>query len=151
MSKFNTRFLALGDKTEWRELFNGYADFYEVAMNDRIAETVWEWLVDSRHVMEGLITRDERGQAVGIAHIRACPRTLGGAEIGFLDDLFVTPSARGTGAATAIFEALDDLAAERNWPSIRWLTQHFNKRGRAFYDRYTNGPTDLIVYQWDRQ
>lgn len=25
---------------------------------------------------------------------------------------------------------------------------HFNERGRAFYDRYTSGPSDFIIYQW---
>ena len=51
-------------------------------------------------------------------------------------------------AADALFAALRDLAAERGWPAIRWVTQHFNARGRAFYDRYTGGPSDFILYQW---
>ena len=26
--------------------------------------------------------------------------------------------------------------------------RNFNERGRAFYDRYTDGPSDFIMYQW---
>ncbi len=145
---FDTRFLVPSDKTEWRVLYDGYADFYGVPMDDAIADRLFAWLLDPGHVMEGLICRDQVGTAVGIAHVRACPRPLAATEVGFLDDLFVSPDARGGGAADALFAALKTLAGERGWQSIRWITQHFNERGRAFYDRYTEGPTDFIMYQW---
>lgn len=57
-------------------------------MDDAIADRGWAWLIDPLHVLEGLLTRDSNGLAVGIAHVRACPRSLGGYEIGFLDDIF---------------------------------------------------------------
>ena len=148
MPDFQTRFVTASDRDEWRVLFDGYAEFYGVSMNDSTADKVWAWLLDSSHVLEGLLTRDRRGLAVGLAHVRACPRPLGGCDIGFLDDLYVTPDARGSGAADAIFDSLRRLADERGWPTIRWLTQHFNERGRRFYDRHTAGPSDFIMYQW---
>ena len=148
MKRFSVYPVTKADKADWRPLFQGYADFYKVEMTDAVADTVWGWLLDPTHVMEGLIARDADGTAVGIAHVRSCPRPLGGCEVGFLDDLFVTPQARGTGAADALFAALETHAERRGWPAIRWLTQHFNDRGRAFYDRYTGGPSDFIMYQW---
>jgi len=148
ISKFKTDFITDADKAEWRVLFDGYADFYKVEMTDDIANTVFGWLLYPGHVFEGLLTRDETGKAVAIAHVRACPRPLGGCDIGFLDDMFVLPTARGSGASDAVFAALKELAAHRGWPTIRWITQHFNERGRAFYDRYTDGPSDFIMYQW---
>ena len=128
MSGFQTRLVTEADKAEWRVLFDGYADFYSVVMTDTIADTVWGWLHDPNHVLEGLLTRDANGAAVGIAHIRACPRPLGGSEVGFLDDMFVHPEARGSGAADALFAALKDHADSRGWAVIRWITQHFNDR-----------------------
>lgn len=148
MNEFTTAFVTPRDKDEWRVLFDGYADFYHVAMTDDIAEETFGWLLDPGHVLEGLIARDAGGRVVAIAHFRACPRPLGGCEIGFLDDLFVIPEARGSGAADAMFGRLKALAGERGWSSFRWITQHFNERGRRFYDRYTEGPSDFIVYQW---
>ena len=148
MSEFDTRLVTEADKADWRGLFDGYADFYKVVMTDSIADTVWSWLHDPNHVLEGLIARDGQGTAVGIAHVRSCPRPLGGSEIGFLDDMFVHPDARGSGAADALFAALQHHADSRGWTTIRWITQHFNQRGRAFYDRYTDGPSDFIMYQW---
>jgi len=148
MKDFQTRFVTISDKDEWRVLFDGYAEFYGVSMNDSIADRVWGWLLDSDHVFEGLLTRDASGKAVGLAHIRACPRPLGGCDIGFLDDLYINPDSRGGGAADAIFESLQSLADERGWPEVRWTTQSFNERGRRFYDRYTSGPSDFIMYRW---
>ncbi len=145
---FETRFLTSSDKTDWRVLFDGYAEFYKVQMSDEIADETFSWLLDPTHVLEGLIVHDAANRAVGIAHFRTCPRPLGGCDIGFLDDMFVLPEARGSGVAETLFAALRDLAVERGWPTIRWITQHFNERGRGFYDKYTEGPTDFIVYQW---
>ena len=148
MMQFTTCAIAATDYADWKPLFYGYAEFYKTAMNDRIADTVWQWLCDDQHVLEGLLTRDDNGAAVAMAHIRACPRPLAGGEIGFLDDMFVAPEARGHGAADALFAALRERAIERGWPAIRWVTQHFNARGRGFYDKYTDGPSDFIMYHW---
>lgn len=148
---FRTRFVRPQDERAWRALFDGYAAFYEAPMDDGIAGRVWRWLNDPNHVLEGLVTADGGGSLVGLAHVRACPRPLGGHEIGFLDDLFVAPEARGSGAADALFEALRELARKRGWPMIRWATQDFNARARAFYDRYTGGPSDFILYAWKPQ
>jgi len=148
MNDFNTHLVTEADEADWRALFNGYAEFYDVEMTEEIAGRVWFWLLDPTHVMEGFLVRDANGRAVGLAHVRACPRSLAGGEMGFLDDLFVHPDARGSGAADALFETLKERAEDRGWPSIRWITQHFNERGRSFYDKYTGGPSDFIMYQW---
>jgi len=148
MSDIEVRHVQAADFDDWRPLFEGYAEFYRTTMTDAIAERVWGWLLDPEHVLEGLIARDAGGRAVGLAHVRVCPRSLAGEDMGFLDDLFVDPAARGSGAADAIMSALADLAAERDWSLIRWITQEFNYRGRAFYDRYTGAKSDFILYQW---
>jgi len=150
MEDYSVSFVSADDKPEWRSLFEGYAKFYKSPLTDEIADQVWDWLVDPGHVFEGLIVRDEQNKALGIAHVRACPRSLSGCDIGFVDDMFVDPDARGSGAADALVARLQELAEERGWPSIRWVTQHFNERGRAFYDRYTGGPSDFIMYQMKR-
>lgn len=145
---FTTRWVTEADGPAWRRLFDDYARFYGVTLDDTVARRVWHWLCDPEHVLEGIVVEDAEGRLVGLAHVRACPRPLGGVEIGFLDDLFVEETARGSGAADALFAALRRLAGERGWPAIRWLTQHYNARGRAFYDRYTGGPSDFILYNW---
>lgn len=151
MEEHRVNFVTVDDKQDWRPLFDGYAEFYKTPITDRIADQVWDWLLDPEHVLEGLMVRNPDGQALGMAHVRACPRSLAGGYIGFLDDMFVVPEARGSGAADALFTRLNALAQERGWSALRWITQHFNERGRAFYDRYTGGPSDFIMYQLKRE
>ena len=54
---------------------------------------------------------------------------------GFLDDLFVDPEARGSGAAAALIRAVADEGRARGWTVIRWITAEDNYRARGLYDR----------------
>ena len=89
------RALQPGDHDRWRELYAGYAAFYRLTQTDEQAERTWAWLIGSAHELEGLVAHDAGGHVVGLAHIRASTATVGG----YLDDLYIDPAARGTGAA----------------------------------------------------
>ena len=54
---------------------------------------------------------------------------------GFLDDLFVTPSLRGSGAARLLIEAVAKEGEKRGWSVIRWITAEDNYRARSLYDK----------------
>ncbi|MEQ8262122.1 GNAT family N-acetyltransferase [Pseudohaliea sp.] len=149
-TSYSTQPLHPNDRADWQPLFEGYAAFYEVPVSKAIIDRVWNWLQEPSHPVEGLLARDSKGVAQGLVHFRACPRPLGGCYIGFVDDMFVSPYARGTGVADAMFDALAEIAACRAWPEIRWVTQHFNDRARRFYDRYSSGPSDFIMYRWNQ-
>lgn len=122
------------DKPQWRALYNGYATFYKREMTDAIAAAVWGWLMDPDHELEGVLALRD-GVPVGLAHYRRMPSPLRGADIGFLDDLFVDPAARGSGAAERLIEHVAAVARERGWGAVRWITADDNYRARALYDR----------------
>lgn len=128
------RALEPGDHTGWRRLYDGYAVFYHRPMNDRIAAVTWGWLIEPAHPLEGLVA-ERGGTLIGLAHYRAMPSPLRGAEIGFLDDLFVAPEARGQHLGLQLIEAVAAVGRERGWPVIRWLTADDNYRARTLYDR----------------
>lgn len=136
------------DKPHWRRLFNGYATFYKREMNDAIAATVWGWIHDPKHVMECLLAKTADGRVVGLAHVRAFPRPSLGVHAGFLDDLFVDPEFRGQGVVDELMRALRELAAERGWSQIRWITADDNYRARSVYDRLGRR-THWITYDMD--
>ena len=121
-------------QADWRKLYDGYATFYKRTMTDAIAGQVWDWLQDPAHELEGaLALRD--GAVLGLAHFRRMPSPLRGADIGFLDDLFVDPAARGQGIAEALFAHLQARAREQGWDVVRWITAEDNYRARALYDK----------------
>jgi GNAT superfamily N-acetyltransferase len=121
-------------RADWRRLYDGYAAFYRRPMDDRIAGAVWSWLLDPGHELEGVLALLD-GRPVGLAHYRRMPSPLRGADIGFLDDLFVAEEARGRRIGERLFAHLAEVARERGWPVVRWITADDNYRARALYDR----------------
>jgi GNAT superfamily N-acetyltransferase len=136
------------DFPDWRRLYEGYATFYKMPMNDGIAGTVWGWLLDPAHPLEALLARTSAGRVVGLAHFRPMPRPLTGSTAGFLDDLFVDPALRGSGLADRLLEAMGEAGRKRGWSLIRWLTADNNFRARGVYDRHAQR-TMWITYQMD--
>jgi ribosomal protein S18 acetylase RimI-like enzyme len=138
--------LSQHDRTHWQALYRAYAEFYQVPMNDEILDTVWGWIHDESNPFFGRIAKDEAGSALGFMHCREMASPLRGALVGFLDDLFVTPDARGQGVVDALYDSLGDLARERGWPFVRWITAEDNHRARAVYDRLAE-KTGWVTYQ----
>ena len=123
-----------GDRAGWEPLFRGYGDFYKVAMTAESLETVWGWIHDPGHVLEALVAERD-GALVGLAHFRAMPSPLRATTIGFLDDLFVDPAARGAKVGERLLDRLNEISVERGWNKIRWITADDNYRARTLYDR----------------
>ena len=59
------------DKENWIKLYCGYAKFYKVPMSQGILNTLWEWIQDDNHIVNGICFELE-GKIVGIAHYRTC-------------------------------------------------------------------------------
>src|SRR5699024_8157550 len=86
-------------RAAWAQLYAQYADFYRREQTEEMRERVWGWLRDPAHELEGAVALNTRGVPVGFAHYRPFSRPLAASTGCFLDDLFVAPAARGTGAA----------------------------------------------------
>jgi len=122
------------DKEEWENLYKGYAKFYKVEMNKTILKTVWNWIHDKNHEVEGIVY-EINNKIVGLAHYRKMPRPLRGQEIGFLDDLYVDPDYRRKGIGEKFLNYLKELSKSRGWNLIRWLTHDDNIKAKSLYDR----------------
>jgi GNAT superfamily N-acetyltransferase len=123
-----------GDREAWDRLYEGYATFYKVPQTAQMRDTVFGWLMDEGHECRGLVAEDG-GKLVGLTHFRPFASPLRAITNCFLDDLFVDPAARGSGAADALIRAVGDIARENGWGVVRWITADDNYRGRGVYDR----------------
>ena len=128
------REIKLTDKEQWENLYEGYAKFYKVEMNKTILKTVWNWIHDKNHEVEGIVY-EINNKIVGLAHYRKMPRPLRGQEIGFLDDLYVDPDYRRKGIGEKFLNYLKELSKSRRWNLIRWLTHDDNIKAKSLYDR----------------
>ncbi|BFM18249.1 GNAT family N-acetyltransferase [Maricurvus nonylphenolicus] len=138
--------LSKADRSEWEKLYHAYADFYNMPIDENILDTVWSWIFDSNNPFYCLIAKNQQGEPLGVMHYREMPSPLRGATVGFLDDLFVYPEARGSGVVDALFDALNKEAAEHGWPFVRWITADDNYRGRSVYDKIAD-KTHWVTYQ----
>ena len=130
----SVREIQLKDKEQWQELYKGYANFYKVEMNNQILETVWSWLHDKNHELNGIVYEID-GNIVALAHYRRMPRPLKGKDVGFLDDLFVEPIHRGKKIGEQLLNELKKISKSKRWDLIRWITHDDNLRAQSLYDR----------------
>lgn len=137
------------DRDAWSRLHRGYLEFYESARPVEVSTVVWSWLMDPDHELEAVVVRPAAGaEPVGLAHYRPFPRPLHGSTACFLDDLFVAPEERGTGAVDALLAALQERCGERGWSHVRWVTRASNTTAQSTYDRLAVR-TDLVTYDLD--
>lgn len=132
------------DRAAWGDLYAAYAEFYGVDQTDTMRDRVWGWLHDPAESHSGLVAVVD-GRVAGIAHFREFSRPLAASRGGYLDDLFVAPQARGTGAAEALIVGVADVGRARGWTVIRWITAAGNARARAVYDRLAQS-TPWVTY-----
>ncbi len=135
MTDIEVSLVRADEKDKWRKLFDAYSMFYNVLMEDAVAETVWKWSSDPHHAIETLVARTAEGELVGLANIREMPRPLSGSTVGFIDDFFVLPEYRRRGVATALVEGCRAHGQTKGWPTIRLITDESNAEAQAFYDR----------------
>jgi ribosomal protein S18 acetylase RimI-like enzyme len=123
------------DREDWDLLYKGYADFYKVSQTPEMRDNVWSWLMDQSKEVYGFVAENGDGKLIGLTHFRSYARPLSASIGGFLDDLFVDPNARGSGAAEALIDAVKAEGQRRGWTVIRWITADDNYRARGLYDR----------------
>ena len=74
------------------------------------------------------------GVLVGVVHALFHASTWAD-EVCYLQDLFVTEAARGSGAGSALIDAVATVSRQRGAARLYWLTHHDNTAARALYDR----------------
>lgn len=124
------------DVSELLVLMRGYCDFYEVSPSDRALRALVAAL-RSDPAREGvqLIARDAHRTAVGFATVFWSWSTARAARLGVMNDLFVDPRARGSGAAEALIEGCVRECEAHGAGAITWETALDNERAQAVYDR----------------
>ena len=123
------------DETAWRALWHGYLQYYETDLPDAIYAESFARLCDPDIAdYRGLIAT-AHGRQVGIAHLIFHRHGWKLENVVYLQDLYVAPDMRGTGAGRALIEGVYAAADAAGCPEVYWLTQHFNAPGRRLYDR----------------
>jgi GNAT superfamily N-acetyltransferase len=132
----DTSRVTTADLPDLLPLVRGYCDFYDVAPTDDALLTVSRALIaDPEREGIQLIARGDGRQALGFATVYWSWDTLIAARVGIMHDLFVTPSARGTGIADLLIEACVAECRRHGAARLGWQTAPDNGRARRVYER----------------
>lgn len=124
------------DEPRWRALWDGYLRFYETEIPETTTAATWRRLLDPASPMSGLVA--ERGDAlVGLTHCVFHPYTWGEANACYLEDLFVDPEVRGSGAGRGLMEAVVERARAAGCGRVYWHTHVNNEQARRLYDSFS--------------
>jgi GNAT superfamily N-acetyltransferase len=127
------RDLRADDRAAWDELWRGYLRFYRAEIPSAVTEQTFRRMTEQRDGCFGLAA-DADGELAGFAHCVAHASTWSLGPTCYLEDLFVGPAHRGTGAARALIVAAGDRARAAGGETLYWHTQAFNGPARSLYD-----------------
>jgi len=132
---FTIRDLRPTDRAQWAPLWDGYLEFYNTALDPEVTKTTFARLNDPAEPMFALVAEDETGALIGVTHCVLHRGTWAIGDFCYLEDLFVSPAARGRGVGRALIEAVYARADANGWSRVYWLTHETNAEARQLYDR----------------
>lgn len=133
------------DHAVWLELWRGYLTFYETELSDDVTQHAFDRIVDPTSGLDGAIAWQD-GHAVGLVHWLTHQATWSRSDYCYLEDLFVSPGARGSGAGRSLIGHVRDRAKDAGCAKVYWLTAETNTRARALYDQVATR-SGFIHYQ----
>jgi GNAT superfamily N-acetyltransferase len=92
-----------------------------------------EGLFGPNPAAEALVAEQHHGELAGFAIFFHTFSTWTGQRGIWLDDLYITPSARGSGAGGALLEAIARIAVERGCARFEWWVLDWNAPAIEFY------------------
>jgi len=117
-------------------LLRAYCDFYETEPGDRaLLALSRRLLADPGREGLQLIARDGRSLAVGFATVFWTWDTTVADRVAIMNDLYVSPAARGRGLAEGLIAACREQCALWGAARLDWVTGPGNARAQAVYDR----------------
>ena len=149
MSGLVVRAVVDGDHAAWMPLWNGYNAFYgragETALPAQITRTTWSRFLDPHEPVHALVAEAD-GVLLGLAHYLFHRSTTAIGPICYLQDLFTSEAARGSGVGRALIEAVRERARAAGSSRVYWQTHETNATAMRLYDRVAE-KSGFLVYR----
>ncbi len=127
--------LAFADYDSWYPLWQGYLTFYNAHVTDEVTRVTFTRLTGGTEPMGGFIARNAAGEAVGITHWLLHRSCWSVGDYCYLQDLFVSATARQGGVGRALIEAVYGKAQGLGCPRVYWHTHETNQVAQGLYNQ----------------
>lgn len=141
--------LTQNNKLAWLPLWQGYLDFYQSQLPQVTTDTTWQRLIDDSNPIFGFgawLEIDGQEKMVGFVHGVLHPNTWSTTDCCYLEDLFVSDTARGQGVGRALIEQVYAFAKQKHCNRVYWVTQENNHTARQLYATLAT-KTDFVQYR----
>jgi GNAT superfamily N-acetyltransferase len=128
-----------GDRAAWEPLWQGYLTFYKSTLASDITDATWRRFFDPLERL-GAFVAERDGQLIGIAHYLLHRSTWAPLCYCYLEDLFVEPSVRRSGAGRALIGAVETAAREAGASRLYWMTHETNETAQKLYNQVAERP-----------
>lgn len=132
------------DEAVWLKLWHGYCEDLGVSADKDLTRRTWTRILDPDSAIMCIVAEVE-GQVYGLAHCVVHEYTLERQAVCCLQDVYVVPSARGRGIASALIEWLCNAMRAEGWAQLYWLAREDNELARKLSGRFA-APDRLSRY-----
>lgn len=123
----------------WLPLWKDYQRFYEVEIEEPVTLVTWARFFDTSEPVYAAMAM-AGGHPLGLVHWIYHRSTWTVEDNCYLQDLFVSPDARGGGVGRALIEHVYEDAKRRGGSRLYWLTHETNYAARRLYDKVADRP-----------
>lgn len=139
------------DFDAWLPLWDGYNAFYgrsgPTALDPLVTHTTWRRFFDPYEPVHALVA-ERGGEIVGLAHYLLHRSTTAIEPRLYMQDLFTSQTARGSGVGRALIAAVCEAARALGVPRIYWNTHETNATARLLYDKVAEN-SGFLMYRMD--
>jgi GNAT superfamily N-acetyltransferase len=133
------------EKQDWLPLWHGYLHFYQCTIPDDITDLTWQRFHDPAEPIHLLCGHDGETMAGFVTYVFH-RSTWAKVNYCYLEDLFVSDSARGKGVGRALIQAVQERALAAGSSRLYWNTRDSNTQARLLYDKVAK-VTDFVQYR----
>ena len=137
--KTSVRAVRPGDREAWERLWQGYLTFYQATLPPDVTDATWRRFFDPLERL-GAYVAERDGGMIGMAHYLLHRSTWAPLCYCYLEDLFVEPSVRGSGAGRALIAAVETAAREAGANRLYWVTHETNLTAQRLYNKVAERP-----------
>lgn len=123
------------DKADWMRLWEEWQRHMGGKVPADVSERSWHQALEPESRLAILIARMSGGEAVGFATMSFAPFAWTGADVAFLQDLFIGAAARGQGAGEVLLKSVYAEADARGAAQVFWMVDETDEKLQRFYAR----------------
>lgn len=124
------------DETDWMRLWGDWQRHMKGTVPAEVTKHSWRQALAPESRLVIFLARRGDGEALGFATVSFAPFAWTGSDVAFLQDLFVSESARGQGAGEALLKAIYADADARGVAQVYWMVDETDEKLQRFYERH---------------